>query len=681
MDEVIARSRVGAMTYLSPSGPLLDESTNAALLGALTASIASNQVQLVLDLGRVPALGGKSLEILLDTSAKLAALGGRLKLVNPVPLVQEIFLATGVGERLSVSELGDRQHSTLGIPTAPGPHRRRLGEILVEHGVLSEAQLAETVRLQSETGKRMGQILIEKNFVGEAELLKALSEQLGLPYIAVRAGLYEPAAAALLPQEVARRLEVLPLFKVEDTLTLATADPQAIPVFDEAHRLTGCKLRIVLCRRDDILKGLFDAYQNSDFGNALLEAQAGDLELIESQIPDDYTAIDQMAGASPVINLVNSLIQRAIRDKASDIHIETTRGRSRVRFRVDGLLYEVMTPRAELHPAIVSRLKVMANLDIAERRLPQDGRIQVATHGRTVDLRFSSLPGVHGEKVVLRVLDKNQSILDVEKLGMSDSVLGRFKQLLGRSHGLILVTGPTGSGKTTTLYAAINYLKSMETNIVTIEDPVEYQLDIINQNQVNEAIGLTFVRMLKHVLRQDPDVVMVGEIRDRQTAEIAVQASLTGHLVLTTLHTNDAIGALSRMIDMGVEPYLLASALAGVVAQRLVRQVCPSCKTSYLATPDLAATYGWDQGEPIRLVKGRGCASCYDSGYKGRLGIHELLQSDEALQRLMVRSPSRDELAAFFKHAGSRSLFEDGLQRVLEGRTTLEEVSRVVHAV
>ncbi|MBK7665182.1 MAG: Flp pilus assembly complex ATPase component TadA [Sterolibacteriaceae bacterium] len=518
MDEVIARSRVGAMTYLSPSGPLLDESTNAALLGALTASIASNQVQLVLDLGRVPALGGKTLEILLDTGAKLAALGGRLKLVNPLPLVQEIFLATGVGERLSVSELGDRQHSTLGIPTAPGPNRRRLGEILVEHGVLSEAQLAETVRLQSETGKRMGQILIEKNFVGEAELLKALSEQLGLPYIAVRAGLYEPAAAALLPQEVARRLEVLPLFKVEDTLTLATADPQAIPVFDEAHRLTGCKLRIVLCRRDDILKGLFDAYQNSDFGNALLEAQAGDLELIESQIPDDYTAIDQMAGASPVINLVNSLIQRAIRDKASDIHIETTRGRSRVRFRVDGLLYEVMTPRAELHPAIVSRLKVMANLDIAERRLPQDGRIQVATHGRTVDLRFSSLPGVHGEKVVLRVLDKNQSILDVEKLGMSDSVLGRFKQLLGRSHGLILVTGPTGSGKTTTLYAAINYLKSMETNIVTIEDPVEYQLDIINQNQVNEAIGLTFVRMLKHVLRQDPDVVMVGEIRDRQTA-------------------------------------------------------------------------------------------------------------------------------------------------------------------
>ena len=675
MDEVVTRSRIGAMTYVSPPGSLIEEASHTALLGALTACIGANQVQLVLDLGRVAALNGRAIEIMLETQAKLSLLGGRLKLVNPQPLVKEIFVATGVAEQLWLAEtLSDGPASGW----RGGAGRQRLGEILLARGDLSKEQLAEVVQLQAETGKRVGRILIDKGLVPEADVLKALSVQLDMPYIAVRAGLYEPAAINLLSRETAKRLEVLPLFKVQGTLTLATADPQAVPVFDEVLQITGCRLRIVLSRREDIVKNLLEAYSGGNYSTALLEAEPEDLSLVADQIPDDYTTIDEMAGASPVINLVNNLIQRAIRDKASDIHVEITRGRSRVRFRVDGVLYEVMTPRVELHPAIVSRLKVMANLDIAERRMPQDGRIQVATQGRTVDLRFSSLPGINGEKVVLRVLDKNQSILDVEKLGMSRHNLDPFKLLLGRSHGLILVTGPTGSGKTTTLYAAVNYLKSMETNIVTIEDPVEYQLEIINQNQVNEAIGLSFAKMLKHVLRQDPDVVMLGEIRDRQTAEIAVQAALTGHLVLSTLHTNDAIGALSRMVDMGVEPYLLASALAGVVAQRLVRHVCPSCKTTYLAPPELAAANGWQQTEAIRLVKGRGCSACYDSGYKGRLGIHEVLVSNEALQRVMVKNPSRDDLSEHFKASGRHSLFRDGLNRVLEGRTTLEEVARAV---
>ena len=677
MDEVVTRSRIGAMTYVSPPGPLIEESSHAALLGALTSCIAANQVQLVVDLGRVGAVNGRALEILLETEAKLATLGGRLKFVNLQPLVKEICAATGVADRLWIVDAVDAVTTTPGSLHASS--RRKLGEILLDRGGITKEQLAEVVQIQNETGKRVGRILVDKGLVAEADVLKALSAQLDLPYVTLRAGLYEPAATALISRDAARRLEVLPLFKVHDTLTLASADPQAVPVFDELRQISGSKLRIVLARRDDILKHLFEAYNGGDYASTLFEAETEDLSLVEDQIPDDYTTIDEMAGASPVINLVNNLIQRAIRDKASDIHIEITRGRSRVRFRVDGVLYEVMTPRVELHPAIVSRLKVMANLDIAERRMPQDGRIQVATQGRTVDLRFSSLPGINGEKVVLRVLDKNQSILDVEKLGMSRHNLDPFKALLGRPHGLLLVTGPTGSGKTTTLYAAVNYLKSMETNIVTIEDPVEYQLEIINQNQVNDAIGLTFAKMLKHVLRQDPDVVMLGEIRDRQTAEIAVQAALTGHLVLSTLHTNDAIGALSRMVDMGVEPYLLASALAGVIAQRLVRHVCPSCKTTYLAPPELSATHGWSQTEPVRLVKGRGCSACYDSGYKGRLAIHEVLVGDEALQRVMVKNPSRDDLAAYVKASGRHSLFRDGLQRVLEGRTTLEEVSRAVN--
>ena len=360
----------------------------------------------------------------------------------------------------------------------------------------------------------------------------------------------------------------------------------------------------------------------------MLDELDDDFEHIDNALPDDYTGIDEMAAESPVINMVNSIIQRAVHDKVSDIHIEPSQKKCRMRFRIDGLLYEVMSPRIELHPALVSRLKVMANLDIAERRMPQDGRIQVHTQGRAVDLRFSSLPGLHGEKVVLRVLDKNQSILDIEQLGMQAGNVDAYKRLLDRSYGLILVTGPTGSGKTTSLYSAINYLNSLEKNIVTIEDPVEYQLDIVNQNPVRENIGLTFAKMLKHVLRQDPDVVMVGEIRERETAEIAVQAALTGHLVLSTLHTNDSIGAVTRMIDMGVEPYLLSSALIGVVAQRLVRSICPNCKPSTWPSPEIIEQYGWQDARQGAPVEGRGCAECYDAGYRGRMGIHEIIETE-----------------------------------------------------
>jgi type IV pilus assembly protein PilB len=534
--------------------------------------------------------------------------------------------------------------------------------------------------LQKKTGKRLGQIIVSKGWVDEEVFLTTLGEQLSIPYIVLRQGLIDPVVFEMLDKEIVQRLKVIPMFLIHGQLTLATSDPQSMASFNEIEEKLGCKVRPVLVRKSDIVKNLNEAGADNIYGAEIIDDLDDDFEFIDNTPADDYTGIDEMAAGSPVINMVNSIIQRAVHDKVSDIHIEPAQKKCRVRFRIDGLLYEVMTPRIDLHPALVSRLKVMANLDIAERRMPQDGRIQVHTHGRAVDLRFSSLPGLHGEKVVLRVLDKNQSILDVDKLGMQEVNVQAYKRLLDRSYGLILVTGPTGSGKTTSLYSAINYLNSLEKNIVTIEDPVEYQLDIVNQNPVRENIGLTFAKMLKHVLRQDPDVVMVGEIRERETAEIAVQAALTGHLVLSTLHTNDSIGAVTRMIDMGVEPYLLSSSLIGVVAQRLVRSVCPGCRTEFLASPELVKKYGWSDKGKVRLSKGRGCAECYDSGYRGRMGIHEIIETDPDLQRLIIANATRDELTDYMRQHNVKQLFDDGLDRVLEGKTTVEEIWRAVNS-
>ncbi len=673
----LIRTKIGVMTHLAPRASHLGEAEAAEIRGVAKKCFDRGETQLVLDLAAVGVLDSVVLEQLADIQDAAMRLGGWLKLAHADSLVQDIIRLTGFTDYVTLMDTTPSDLSPTDIPNTQSTSKR-LGDILLAKGLVTEKQIAEAIEIQQKTSRRLGQIIIEKGWVPESEVLKALGVQLDVPYVHLRPGIYDPAIASLLNKSTARRLRVLPLQRVRGVVSLATVDPQAIPAFDEVAKSINCQIQPVLASQEDINEAINEAYGETADSIEFIGDVDDDFEVIENLAPDDYSAIDEMAEGSPVINMVNALVQRAVRDGASDIHIEPARNKARVRFRVDGVLYEVTTLRPDVIPAVVSRLKVMANLDIAERRLPQDGRIQVHTQGRAVDLRFSSLPGLYGEKVVLRVLDKNQALLDVDKLGMSEGNLKGYKSLLEHSHGLILVTGPTGSGKTTTLYAALNYLNSIEKNIVTIEDPVEYQLDIINQNEVRENIGLSFSSILKHTLRQDPDIVMVGEIRDQETAKIAVQAALTGHLVLSTLHTNHAIGAINRIIDMGVEPYLLSSGLIGVVAQRLVRATCTACKTTFTASPEIVERYGWQDEDQVQLVRGRGCQECYDSGYKGRFGVHEILDADEKLQRLITTNPARDDLTRYVRERKFRSMFDDGIDHVRHGKTTIEEISRVL---
>jgi type IV pilus assembly protein PilB len=672
----VTRTRIGVATHVTPRASLTANEAVADFNGAIKDCIADGELKIIVDLSAVQTIDSLGIAALMDAQDQLLQKGGWIKASGHNNMIAEIATITGLADYITFLDKEGARDLRGDAQIEPGPGAR-LGDILLARELISQARIDEALKLQDRLGKRMGQIIIDKGWVSENDVLRCLSEQLGVPFVRLRPGLFDPATAALLDASVARRLGVMPLFRVRSVCYLATSKPQDMPTFEEVGERLQCKVRPVLARREDIIKVLSESLVLDDMQFDMVGDVDEDFAVVENLQIDDYSAIDEVAAGSPVINLVNSIIQRAVHDGASDIHLEPFRTHSRIRFRIDGLLYEFTAPRVELHPAIVSRLKVMANLDIAERRLPQDGRIQVQTQGRSVDLRFSSLPGLYGEKVVLRILDKNQAILDLNKLNLQEENLATFKRLLDSSHGLILVTGPTGSGKTTSLYAALNYLNSIEKNIVTIEDPVEYQIDIINQNEVRDGVGLSFAKILKHVLRQDPDIVMVGEIRERETAEIAVQAALTGHLVLSTLHTNDSVGAVTRLIDMGVEPYLLSSALLGVVGQRLVRTICPKCRSEFLAPPQIVSQYNWHGDRDIRLARGKGCESCYDSGYKGRMAIHELLTTDGELQKLIISSPSRDELTEYLQTRHFRNLFHDGLDRVLEKRTTIEEVSRV----
>ena len=558
------------------------------------------------------------------------------------------------------------------------PKKKRVGEILVSQGRITPEQLTNILRTQKKTSKPIGQILIKEGILKQEELTEILGEQLGIPHLWLRKGLVDPRIVHILPKEKALLFQVIPMFRVNNVLTLATTDPNAIFVFDEVSKLTNLDVQPVICRIDDIIEAIHECYrQDVGIDEVMSSFDDSAIEIVQTTSEKEISELAEMAEGSPVVNLTNMILLRAIRDGASDIHIEPQRGKFRVRIRVDGVLYELLAPKPEMHPAVVSRLKVMADLDIAERRIPQDGRIQVNVDGRTVDLRFSSMPGIHGEKVVLRVLDKSQAILDIHKLGFEAEVLDRFKSLLRIPYGLVLVCGPTGSGKTTTLYSAITKLNSTEKNIVTIEDPVEYQLDNINQIPVKESIGLSFAKVLKHTLRQDPDVILVGEIRERETADTAIQASLTGHLVLSTLHTNDAPSAITRLLEMGIAPYLISSSLLASLGQRLVRMICPDCRTVYYAPKGVLAALDLDDDKKIQLSKGKGCSACYDSGFKGRMGLYELLGFDEGLKSLVLNNPTIDILQKYLKEKGHRTLKALGCEKVLEGVTTIEEATRV----
>src|SRR3954469_3157012 len=571
-------------------------------------------------------------------------------------------------------------------PTPPHNSPRpklRIGEVLVQEGLLSEAQLKKALIEQQSSGRPLGEMLMEQGVINNATLVQMLARTLGIPGCQLRHGLIDPAVFKLVGADEAERLLAVPMFKVHGTLTVAMTEPQSLPKIDRLRQLTGCKVRPVLALEAN-LREFMKKYAGgeTDVDAFLTSLADSDVEVVERETVDEgpTTDLDKMVAGSPIINLVNVALLTAVRDKASDIHIEPHKNGTRIRYRIDGVLRDLMKPPAGMHASIVSRVKVIGKMDIAEKRLPQEGRVHILAEGREIDLRVSSMPTLLGEKLVVRILDKANLRVRLEDLGFRAEALESFKRMLQQPHGLVLVTGPTGSGKTTTLYSALDLIRSPELNIVTIEDPVEYQLDLINQTHVHEAVGLTFAKALRSILRQDPDVIMVGEIREEETARGAVQAALTGHLVLATLHTNDAPGAVARLLDMNIEPYLLSSALNGVVAQRLARSICQGCATKYYPTERELRDAGLADKTNKAFRKGAGCQQCHDSGFQGRFGVYEVMEVGPELRRMVHQAAPSHELRQEFRRQGGRTLREEGVNKALEGMSSLEEILRVTHS-
>jgi len=550
---------------------------------------------------------------------------------------------------------------------------KQLGTILLEDGVLSEDQLMDAIDEQQRSGQSLGRTLVELGLISEAQLVRALASQVGMEFVELANFAVDVSAVALVPAAVCRRHNALPIALEEGVIKIAMANPGNVVAVDDFQTITGRDVVPVVATHDDVVAAI-DRYCRAD---SELENLQGSLE---ETAEVDLGAVGVVEDEAPIVRFVNLLITQAIQDRASDIHIEPTETNLRVRYRIDGVLHETQRASKGIQNGVISRIKIMSEIDIAERRKPQDGRLSVSHQGRKIDLRVATLPTVWGEKIVMRILDNTTATLDLEDLGIRPHNLEIYENSYMKPYGMILVTGPTGSGKSTTLYATLNQVSNPTLNVITVEDPVEYRIANINQVQVNPRAGLTFASALRSILRSDPDVVLVGEIRDHETAQIAIEAALTGHLVLSTLHTNDAPSAITRLIEMEIEPFLVGSAVDSVVAQRLARRLCEKCKVDYLPEPrDLETRFSWQAGMELpTLFHPAGCSSCSNTGYRGRMALHEVMPVTEEIERMAVDRASSAEITRMAKSQGMESLLEDGWAKVQEGLTSIEELFRVV---
>lgn len=564
--------------------------------------------------------------------------------------------------------------------------RKRLGEILIAGGAITQTQLEDALKAQKALGLRLGEVLVRQGLVTEEDILRTMQSQLGLPSIDLNRVVIPEQILRLLPENVVRKYTVIPVELNNAQLLVAMSDPTDYFAIDDLRLAAGMMVKPCLAKKGDLLRAIDRYYGKSEAEKAAREyakqlgvapVAAASQSAIAAVGNAGMEIVDEES--TPIIKFLNTIIENAVNNHASDIHIEPIDEELRVRFRIDGVLREIMRTPASMAGPVVSRVKIMADLNIAERRLPQDGRISYLVGGKGIDLRVSTTPTMYGEKVVLRILDKSSVILEKDALGLQGKDLEWFDDLISKPYGIVLVTGPTGSGKTTTLYTALNQLNTPEKNIVTLEDPVEFNFKGINQMQVNAKAGLTFATGLRSILRQDPDIIMVGEMRDNETAEIAVRSALTGHLVLSTIHTNDAASAITRLIDMDIEPFLISASILGIISQRLVRRICPQCAAPYLAGTKEHVLLGIAEETDLLLKKGQGCSYCHGSGYKGRIAIFEIMPISTGHRQLIDRQATADELRDYAVAQGMTTLKQAATRQVIEGVTTVDELLRVTY--